>query len=57
MTPQGRKKLIHNIGKHKLKAQKKNPGWWEDIIEPSKRRDRQESKQQIKNIVSELSLS
>ena len=55
MKPLGRKKIIHNSGKHKLKAQKQNPGWWEDIIEPSTRRDRQESKQQIKNIICNLS--
>ncbi len=44
MKPEGRKKLIHNVSKHKIKAQKQNPGWWEDLIEPSKRKARRLSK-------------
>ena len=44
MKPEGRKSLIHSVAKHKLKAQKQNPGWWEDIIEPSKRRARRKIK-------------
>jgi len=40
LKPEGRKSLIYNAGKHKIKAQKINPGWWEDIIVPSKRKAR-----------------
>jgi len=60
MKPQGRKFFkcptkaktdyhIHDDG-HKVK------NWWEEVVEPNKRRERQENKQQIKKIVSELSL-
>ena len=50
MKPEERKALIHDAGKHKIKAQKQNPGWWEDIIEPSKRRMRRQVKEFCQNL-------
>ena len=44
MKPEGRKSLIHNAGKHKIKAQKQNPAWWENMIIPSKRKVRRSIK-------------
>jgi len=50
MRPMGRKVQKHNC-KWKCKENGKNiPAWWDDLIEPSSKRERSEIKHMLKNI-------
>jgi len=49
MIPQGRQYYKNKTGgKHSIKNSKKFPSWWEDVCEPSKKRDRQKVKIEIR---------
>ncbi len=48
MQPLGRKKIQMPDAKHKPKENGKHiPGWWEDIVGASIKRDRREAKMRI----------
>lgn len=50
MQPMGRKKNRMPQCKHKVKILGKHvAAWWEDIIPPSKKRERQNAKREINN--------
>ena len=53
MKPLGRKNQRTGDHKHRVKEDGKNiKGWWEDMIPPCKRADRQQSKRDVQEDIN-----